>query len=559
MHASLLLLLAITTPPQQEPQARSLLGKPLSSPAPSQKLLQRFEEKQSAYKQNPDSAETLIWYGRFLAYKGDYREAIRLYTLGTKKFPNDARIFRHRAHRYITIRQFDEAIADMNRAVELIRGKPNEGEPDGMPNAKNIPVSTLHGNIYYHLGLTHYLKGNFPKALNAYRKCLRLKTNDDNTVSATHWVYMILRRMGRDEEAREVLNGIRRKMNIVENFSYHKACLFYKGELPATELRSKQDATDAPANDASRYALANWHLYNGETDKARAAFEAIVAGSTWQSFGHIAAEADLARMRNQQVAIETTPDLKIGPVPSGRLDVFKPSFTKYVNVFGVHIFGTRRTPDAKLRHVAAVMAEYLDNDEDGKVDNKKVVDALVSRDAYMVIAASERDMDRIDPEPFFDGSFHAGQSQWATETAPADAFDATLEEVFHLITNHGYANAYPEVFGTKPGTKLADCLDAARGGRFEDVPRRYPRDAWFSYDDDTCEYECQITEYIYWAMTSMLGAQKPRWRQREIADEWKLPTRELVKERDPAVFKLLSDPRYKFPTRLPDGRYRSEK
>ena len=168
-------------------------------------------------------------------------------------------------------------------------------------------------------------------------------------------------------------------------------------------------------------------------------------------------------------------------------------------------------------------------------------------------------MDRIDPEPFFDGGFHAGQSQSATETAPADAFDATLEEVFHLITNHGYANAYPEVFGTKPGTKLADCLDAARGGRFEDVPRRYPRDAWFSYDDDTCEYECQITEYIYWAMTSMLGAQKPRWRQREIADEWKLPTRELVKERDPAVFKLLSDPRYKFPTRLPDGRYRSEK
>ena len=65
-----------------------------------------------------------------------------------------------------------------------------------------------------------------------------------------------------------------------------------------------------------------------------------------------------------------------------------------------------------------------------------------------------------------------------------------------------------------------------------------------------------ITEYIYWAMTSMLGAQKSIHRQREIAHEWRLPTRELVRKGDPDVYKLLIDPRYKLPKKLPDGKYK---
>ena len=114
----------------------------------------------------------------------------------------------------------------------------------------------------------------------------------------------------------------------------------------------------------------------------------------------------------------------------------------------------------------------------------------------------------------------------------------------------------PTIFGVRSGTEIAKCLDLARKGHFVHVPNSYPEGAWFTYDDKSCEYGCMITEYIYWAMTSMLGAQKSIHRQREITHEWRLPTRELVRKGDPDVYKLLIDPRYKFPKKLPDGKYK---
>ncbi|SVE48471.1 uncharacterized protein METZ01_LOCUS501325, partial [marine metagenome] len=212
----------------------------------------------------------------------------------------------------------------------------------------------------------------------------------------------------------------------------------------------------------------------------------------------------------------TPPDFKISPVPSGELAVFKKQFTYYLNVFGIHLFGTATTPPAKLRHAAIILAEYLDNDEDGEPDNPKVLETMIKRDAFLFMTANERALERLDHDVFQDAGFHHGQGQFATETNPGgDEFDASLEEVLHLVTHEGYAYAYPEVFGERPGTVLAKCLDRARGGHFRRVPRHYPKDAWFTYDDRSCDYGCQCTEYLYWAITSVLGAQDTPQRRRD--------------------------------------------
>ena len=277
-------------------QAISLTGDTLRASAPSESLQKKYNEKKEAYTQNPKNLDALIWYGRFTAYTGNYREAINIYTNGLQQFPNNSRLLRHRGHRYISLREFDKAIEDFSKAEQLIQGKENMVEEDGMPNAQNIPVSTMHGNIYYHLGLAHYLNGNYPAAQKAYENCLQTSPNPDNVVSATHWLYMIGRRMDEQENAEKYLSNIRPEMIIIENQSYQKACLFYKGELV---LEDVYDATSeaTASNSALKYAVGNWYLYSGQLEQARGIFNTILSGDDWASFGFIAAEVDMVNIQ----------------------------------------------------------------------------------------------------------------------------------------------------------------------------------------------------------------------------------------------------------------------
>ena len=184
---------------------------------------------------------------------------------------------------------------DLTRAASLIEGKENQVEEDGMPNAQNIPVSTLHGNIYYHLGLAYYLEHQMEAAVQAYKKCLETSSNPDNVVSATHWIYMIFNRLGRPDAAKNYLRNINPKMNVIENTAYYNACLFYKGELEEGDIYPYTQE-DAPSNSALKYAFANWLYYNGQGMRAKIIIDEIVAGEDWASFGYIAAESDLLRL-----------------------------------------------------------------------------------------------------------------------------------------------------------------------------------------------------------------------------------------------------------------------
>jgi tetratricopeptide (TPR) repeat protein len=211
--------------------------------------------------------------------------------VGIEKYPDEARLYRHRGHRFISIRKFDEAIADFEKAGALIQGTENKIEPDGMPNAQNIPVSTLHGNIWYHLGLAYYLKHDYKKAYKAYLKCRQSGALPDNIVSSTHWLYMIQRRLGNENLANTLLKPINMQMDIIENQSYHDLCKLYARLIPTDSLL--QTGTGSPSNDAVSYGLANWYFYNNEKEKSMEIMKEIVARPSWSSFGYIAAESDL--------------------------------------------------------------------------------------------------------------------------------------------------------------------------------------------------------------------------------------------------------------------------
>lgn len=295
--ATALLCISAQAAPQETIEATSLLGKPLISKPASGETLKRLEanlaEARRAYEAKPGDADALIWLGRRTAYLGRFREAIEIFSRGITEHPRDARMYRHRGHRYITVREFEKAIADLERAAELERGKPDAVEPDGQPNARNIPIGTTQSNIWYHLGLAYYLKGDFPNALRAYREGEKLSTNPDRLVSLGHWLYMTLRRMGRDTEAKKALEPVHAKLEVIENDSYLRLMLLYRGELKPEELLAQaKEGVDVPT---IGYGVANWHFYNGRKGEALALWRKILTGDQWGAFGYIAAEADLKR------------------------------------------------------------------------------------------------------------------------------------------------------------------------------------------------------------------------------------------------------------------------
>jgi tetratricopeptide (TPR) repeat protein len=281
-----------------QPEATSLLGVPLFPPASADDVRERMEadlaEARATSDAAPGDANALIWVGRRAAYLGRYREAIATYTDGIARHPDDARFYRHRGHRYISVREFDKAIADLERAAALVAGQTDEVEPDGQPNALGIPTSTLHSNIYYHLGLARYLTGAWAPAADAWTLARRAVANPDNIVAASHWLYLSKRRAGHDDAA-SVLEGITADLDVIENGSYHSLLLLYKGEADSQALLA--DATAGASGSAVTYGVGAWLALEGREDEAVALWQRMVTQPDWPSFGHIAAEAELARRR----------------------------------------------------------------------------------------------------------------------------------------------------------------------------------------------------------------------------------------------------------------------
>lgn len=272
MVASLLILaapaLAQTT---QEPEAVSWRGTKFFAQMDEKNQVAEAAAKLAA---DPKNVDLIIALGRAQAGVWRYRDAISTYTRGLEIAPDNAMLYRHRGHRYISTRQFDRAVKDMKRAAEL--------------NDKDF-------DIWYHLALAYYLKGDFKRAAEAYERCLAVADKDDSVIAVSDWLYMTYRRLKKDSEAARVLARITPDMKVEENKSYFDRLLLYKG------LKKESDIINDKMTDLDiatvGYGMGNWHLYNGDRAKAREYFERVVSGKYWPAFGFIASEAELARLR----------------------------------------------------------------------------------------------------------------------------------------------------------------------------------------------------------------------------------------------------------------------
>jgi hypothetical protein len=112
-------------------------------------------------------------------------------------------------------------------------------------------------------------------------------------------MYMTLRRLDRKEEAEKVLTNISQEMKIIENDSYHKRLMMYKGLIPpdsVLKVNSGNEDQDL-ALATQGYGVGNWYLYNGDTATAQVIFNKVVRGKHFSAFGFIASEVELGKIK----------------------------------------------------------------------------------------------------------------------------------------------------------------------------------------------------------------------------------------------------------------------
>jgi len=235
---------------------------------------------------------------------------------------------------------------------------------------------------------------------------------------------------------------------------------------------------------------------------------------------------------------------------------------KYTTVFGVKVFAVSSVSDSDFQHVASVMAEWLDNDEDGCVDNPLALTKfLANKPQPTIMVPGTGDLSVAVLEAFDKAGFFCNAQLYSTEifrncsgpAATSTCSDTTLEELLHMWTAHGMANAYPEAFSTHT-SKLTAAMDVARGGKFEQPPATYPPSAWYRYP--SCGYGCQVTEYVYWGISAYTGGLVGR---KDIQNEWKFETKAKFEAGDVLLTALFKNTTvYKVPTISPTGVYKGK-
>lgn len=282
--------------PDLTTEAGSLTGRRLERPhfddTTDARLRQDLSRATDSLHVHPASADALLWVGRRLAYLGKYREAIDTFTAGVTRFPKDARFLRHRGHRYLTIRRPTLAIVDLSRAGVMLQGQADVIEPDGVANASGTPVSTLQFNVWYHLGLAHYVQGEWTAALAAYNECAKVSVNPDLKVATAYWRYLTLRRMDRDAEAATVLNVAENNPTVIENGAYLRLLRVFAGLEPVSALRYENG--DRVSDATTAYGVSMWYALNGRRGEATALWRRLSESAGWGAFGVLAAEGELA-------------------------------------------------------------------------------------------------------------------------------------------------------------------------------------------------------------------------------------------------------------------------
>lgn len=267
----------------------TLIGTPIMEPEWSDNFRKRLETDleiaRAVMEIAPERQDSHIWLGRRYGYLTRYGEAIDVFSKGLEQFPDSYKLLKFRGRHLARNREFDLAIADYQRAAELVEHIQDSYEPDVIINARHQYLGSYRSNIHYYLGQTSWAIGDYQATLAAMTRAASepLVQHDDRRVATGFWLYLALRKLDRHEQAQAVVAAIPEGLELVENHDYYDAVRFFKGTLSEEELLPRAGLN-------AKFGVGMVHLFEGRTQKADGILRELVAGS---SQGYWPAETEL--------------------------------------------------------------------------------------------------------------------------------------------------------------------------------------------------------------------------------------------------------------------------
>lgn len=231
--------------------------------------------------EDPKNVERVLQLSKAQAARRQYREAVATTTQGLAFAPKSADLYLERGHRELGLREFKQAMNDLEQATKLA-------------------PQMLHD--HYHLGLAHYFVGDFNAAAASFDRARELAKNNDSLIDCTNWLYVSLRRAGKEHEAEQALARITPEVKNTEPhlYFYLRLLHFYQGQLsPEAVLppppAGPDDLEGELAFDTVSYGAGNWRIYHNQRVDAIGLFKNVVKGQAWNAWGFIGSELELVR------------------------------------------------------------------------------------------------------------------------------------------------------------------------------------------------------------------------------------------------------------------------
>lgn len=228
---------------------------------------------------DPKNADLVVRLSKAQAARRQYKEAVATTTAGLAFAPDNADLYLERGHRELGLREFQPAMKDLQQAARLA--------PENL-------------DAHYHLGLSHYFSGDFDKAAAAFERARSLAKNNDSLIDCSNWLYVSLRRAGKEPQAEKVLERITPEVKNSEPhlYFYLRLLRFYQGQLTQEAVlppppSGPEDVEGELSFNTVSYGVGNWRVYHGKLADAIGLFQRVVKGEAWNSWGFIGSELEL--------------------------------------------------------------------------------------------------------------------------------------------------------------------------------------------------------------------------------------------------------------------------